>query len=129
VVLNRPPVSLHYKPRLRRKIAPHLVQLLHGPYIAPGLKRGDQATCLFRDGDVIITGWSNGRIPWPRCRLPGSHGGGSGLLVDAELARAIRTESASAIRYWWGVSSKAVWHWRRALDVSRWGQSSHKGAV
>jgi hypothetical protein len=31
-------------------------QLLHGPYTATALKRGDRATCLFRDADVIITG-------------------------------------------------------------------------
>ena len=65
-------------------------QLHHGPYNPPALRRGDRAACLFRDGDVIITGWSDARIPWPRCRRPGTHCGGSGLLVDAELARAIR---------------------------------------
>lgn len=51
---------------------PH--QLLHGPYTPPPLRRGDKATCLFRDGDVIVTSWSGARIPWPRCPRPGSHG-------------------------------------------------------
>jgi hypothetical protein len=74
------------------------LQLLHGPYTAPALKRGDRAVCLFRDGDVIVTGWSDVRVSWPRCRLPGTRGGGSGLLVDAELARAVRCESAQAVR-------------------------------
>ena len=73
-------------------------QLLHGPYQAPALRRGDRATCLFRDGDVIITGWSDAPIPWPRCRRPDTHGGSSGLLVDEELARAIRRESSLAIQ-------------------------------
>jgi hypothetical protein len=68
-------------------------QLLHGPYIPPALRRGDRATCPFRGGAVIVTGWSEGRIPWPRCRLPDTHGGGSGLLVDAELARAVRPKT------------------------------------
>jgi hypothetical protein len=36
-------------------------------------------------------------------------------LVDDELARAIRQESAAAIKYWWGVGSNAVWKWRQAL--------------
>jgi hypothetical protein len=72
-------------------------QLLHGPYTAPALKRGDKAVCLIRDADVIVTAWSAGRIPWPRCRLPATHGGGSGLLVDEELARAVRCESMLAI--------------------------------
>ena len=78
------------------------VHLLHGPHRAPPLKRGDRAACLFRDGDVVVTGWTDARIPWPRCRLPGGHGGGSGLLVDGELARAVRSESALAVRYWCG---------------------------
>jgi hypothetical protein len=31
-------------------------QLLHGPYTPQPLRRGDKATCLFRDCDVVITG-------------------------------------------------------------------------
>ena len=92
-------------------------QLHHGPYHPPPLRRGDRATCLLRDGDVIITGWSDARISWPRCRRPGTHGGGSGLLVDEELARAIRLESSLAIQYWFGVDYSVVWRWRKALGV------------
>jgi hypothetical protein len=51
----------------RRRLRAEYIQLLHGPYTAPSLKRGDKATCLYRDGDVIITGWSDARISWPRC--------------------------------------------------------------
>src|SRR5262245_23921215 len=94
------------------------VKLLFGPYRAPALERGDRATCLYRDALVVVTGWSAGRIPWPRCRALDSRGG-SGLLVDEELARAVRHESAAAVMHWWCVSSKAVWHWRRALGVGR----------
>jgi hypothetical protein len=103
---------------------PAYVQLLHGPYTAPALRRGDRATCLFRDGEVIITSWSDGRISWPRCRLPGTHGGGSGLLVDAELARAVRLESSLALQYWWGVNAETVWRWRQALGVPRFNEGS-----
>jgi hypothetical protein len=102
------------------------VRLLHGPYTAPALRRGDKATCLFRDGDVLITGWSDGRIPWPRCRLPGTHGGGSGLLVDEELARAVRSESSLAIQHWWGVNFRTVWCWRQALGVEELNEGSRK---
>jgi len=94
------------------------VKLLHAPYHPPALRRGDRATCLLRDGEVIITSWSDGRISWPRCRAVDARGG-SGLLVDEELGRAVRSESAVAIKYWWGVSTKAVWHWRQALGVGR----------
>src|SRR5262249_46653244 len=59
------------------------------------------------------------RIPWPRCRLLGGNGGGSGLLVDEELARAVRNESAAAIMHCWGASMTAVYHWRTALGVGR----------
>src|SRR5262249_25083399 len=55
---------------------PNQVRLLFGPYRPPLVRRGDRAHCLFRDGDVIVTGWSYGRIPWPRCRAEGTHGGG-----------------------------------------------------
>jgi hypothetical protein len=75
------------------------VRLLFGPYQAPHRRRGDRATCLYRDCDVVVTDWTNARIIWPRCRpvgLPCSH---PLLLVDAELARAIRHESAAALRY------------------------------
>src|SRR5262249_30547714 len=94
-------------------------RLLHGPYQAPPLRRGDRATCLLRDGDVVITGWSDARISWPRCRAVGTRGGGSGLLLDEELARAVRHESAAAIGYWWGVSEGVVWRGRQALGVTR----------
>jgi hypothetical protein len=97
---------------------PDHVRLLHGPYTAPSLRRGDRAFCLFRDADVIVTSWTSARIPWPRCRaVEGTHGGGSGLLVNDELARAVRCESALAIKYWWRASKTAVQNWRRALGV------------
>ena len=41
------------------------------------------------------------------------------MLVDEELARAIRHESAAAIRHWWGVGVGVVWRWRKALGVGR----------
>ena len=66
------------------------VKLLFGPYQAPPLKRGDRAVCLFRDCELIITGWTDARIPWPRWHALDSSGPGSGLLVNEELARAVR---------------------------------------
>src|SRR5262245_63885425 len=90
-----------------------------GPYRPPPLRRGDRAFCLARDADVIVTGWSNGPIPWPRRRALGTHGGGSGLLLDEELARAVRREAAAAVMHWWGVGIGTVAWWRRALGVGR----------
>src|SRR5438067_1472074 len=93
--------------------------LLECPYQAPALRRGNSAFCLFRNCEVVITSWTDAPIPWPRCRAIGTQGGGSGILVDHELARAIRHESAAAIMHWWGVSHGPVWHWRQALGVWR----------
>ncbi|MFL5329152.1 MAG: hypothetical protein ACJ8C4_09555 [Gemmataceae bacterium] len=92
--------------------------LIAGPYLPPRLRKGTRTTCLYRDAEVVITSMSNGRVSWPRCRAIGSIGG-SGLLVDDELARAVRTESAEAIGYWWGVSCSTVWLWRLALGADR----------
>lgn len=94
------------------------VRLLFGPYRAQPLKKGDRATCLLRDCTVVITSWTDARISWPRCRSIDTTGG-SGLLVDEELARAVQHEAAAAIMHWWGVGVSAVCHWRKVLGVGR----------
>ncbi|HZY89153.1 MAG TPA: hypothetical protein VFE78_30300, partial [Gemmataceae bacterium] len=84
--MSRTIVGMH--PRDRAK-------LLFGPYASPRLRRGDRAACLYKDCDVVVTGWTDARTPWPRCRpldVPKSR---PSLLVDEELARAIRHESAA----------------------------------
>jgi hypothetical protein len=99
------------------------VKLLFGPYKAPPLKRCDRATCLFRDAEVVVTGWTDAPIPWPRCRTLDGAGGGSGLLVDEELARAVRHVSAAAVRHWWGAargrSSDGGGRWASAASTTR----------
>ena len=45
--------------------------------------------------------------------------GGSGLLVDEELARAVMNESEAAVCYWWIASKNSVRLWRRSLGVDR----------
>jgi hypothetical protein len=102
------------------KPAPANAVLLHGPYAPPPLRVGDRATCLYRDGEVIVTSWSDAPIQWPRCRRVGERGG-YGLLVNDELARAVRSESSVAIQYHFGVSKSAVYHLRRLFDVGHWG--------
>jgi hypothetical protein len=82
------------------------VPLLFGPYRPPKLKRGDRAFCRVRDYPVVVLGMSDAPIPWPRCK-------GTGLLIDDELARAIRNEAAMAVAYWWGVHLSTVLHWRK----------------
>jgi hypothetical protein len=101
----------------RRTTDDDRLKLLRGAYRAPRLRVGDHATCRLR-GDVVITGWSDAPIPWPRCRAFGTHGGGSGLLLAGDLVKAVRQESAAAVMSWWGVTAGVVWRWRKALGVA-----------
>jgi hypothetical protein len=101
-------------------------RLLAGPYTPASQRRGGRTFCLYRDADVTVTSWTGAPIPWPRCCRPGTHGGGSGLLVTEELVRAIRTESALVLKHWWGVSDHTVWSWRRAFGVGRWDTEGSK---
>jgi hypothetical protein len=50
--------------------------------------------------------------------------GGYGLLVDEELARAVRLESVVAVRHWWGVAKSTVWLWRQVFGVERFNEGS-----
>jgi len=98
---------------------PDKVKLLFGPYKPTPLQRGDVAFCYIRDYPVVVIGWSDARIPWPRYIPLDPPRQGRGLLIDDELARAILHESALAVAPWWGVSVSTVWHWRKALGVTR----------
>jgi hypothetical protein len=92
-------------------------RLLFGPYQAPALRRGARTTFLFKDCDVIITGWSDARLSWPRCRpvdVPRTH---PSRLVEEELARAVRRESAAAVRHWRGVVRHEAWRWNEGTEA------------
>lgn len=93
--------------------------LIGGPYTPPPVRRGDRATCLYRDCGVVITSWTSAPISWPRCNKIGQMGG-SGLLVTEELVKAVKTESAEAMKFWFGVSTHTVWCWRKSFGVGMW---------
>ena len=100
-------------PRRRRPV------LLHGPYHAPAVRKGQRVLWQIR-GSAVVTGWSDAPFSWPRCRsLGGTGGSGAGLFVDDELARAVRCESALAVRFWWGIARETVCRWRKTLGVPR----------
>ena len=96
------------------------VPTLIGSYAPPAVRKGDRVLCLYRDAECVVTSWSDGRIAWPRVRALGQRGG-SGLLIDETLRRAVQTESAIGLKFWFGVGARAVWRWRKAFQISRTG--------
>jgi hypothetical protein len=97
---------------------PQSIPVLRGTYTAPALRRGDRTDCLVRDCMMVVTTWSDAPISWPRGR-PALSSGGASLIVDEELARAVRHESAAAIHYWWRVNTFTICRWRKVLGVTR----------
>src|SRR4051812_43075632 len=87
-------------------------RLLFGPYATPVAPRRAVVPCEVR-GEVVVVGLTDGRIPWP----VGKRGRAKALVVFGGLARAVRTESATAVCHWWGVTAQTVTKWRKALGV------------
>jgi hypothetical protein len=94
-------------------------KLLFAPYKPPTLKVGERTFCLYRDAEVVVYDWSLAAASWPLCYEADRPGVGKGMLVDDELARAIRHESVLAIQHWWGVCQTTVCKWRAALGIRR----------
>jgi hypothetical protein len=88
---------------------------LLGTYKTPRVRAGAVLACEARDCDVIVVGYSGGRIPWPVGRRRGSSA--RALVVYAGLADAVRRESNLAVAHWFGVTPKIVSKWRKALGV------------
>jgi hypothetical protein len=85
---------------------------LLGKYRTPTFRYGQRVDDE-RRGEVRIVSLSAGRIPWPI----GRKGRAQTLVLYRDLATAVRRESLTAVRYWWGVGASAVRRWRRALGV------------
>jgi hypothetical protein len=83
---------------------------LLGTYRTPRVRIGTRLTCEVRDCDVIVVGYSDGRIPWPIGRRPRL--AAKGMILYGDLADAVRRESNQAVCYWFGVSAQTVSKWR-----------------
>lgn len=90
--------------------------LLFGPYRPPACKEGGWLMDELY-GLVQVNGFTSARFSWPTRKRPG--GGPRTLALTEDLVRALRNESAVAVAYWWGISTKTVRVFRRALDVPR----------
>jgi hypothetical protein len=97
---------------------------LIGTYKSPRVRVGADLTCEARDCDVIVTGYTDARIPWPVGRQRGR--GKSGIIVFGALIDAIRKESGQAVGYWWGVSSFTTAKWRKAFAVPQSNDGTHR---
>lgn len=110
-----------FLPRIRVPDGP---PALVGAYETPSLSPGDLAFCEYRRETCRVTSWTAAPIPWPRCNRVGVRGG-SGLLVTGELVRAVRTETATALGYWFGICASAAWRLRTRFP-SRPGTVGHE---
>jgi hypothetical protein len=88
--------------------------LLFGPYRAPTCVAGDWLDDAYY-GRCEVAGFTTAPMSWPRARRKGP---AAPILTD-ELVRAVKSESACAVAYWWGISYTQVQNWRRWMGVGR----------
>ena len=81
-------------------------------------------SCEARDCDVIVTGYSDARIPWPLGRQRGRSA--RALVVYGGLAEAVRRESNVAVCHWFGITPQTVSKWRKALGVEPANPGTHR---
>jgi hypothetical protein len=91
---------------------------LLGTYKTPRVRLGTVLSDEVRDGDVVVSGYTDARIPWP-VGHPRGRGGFPALVVYGRLVQAVRRESNQAVCYWFGVTAQTVSKWRKSLGVGR----------
>jgi hypothetical protein len=96
---------------------------LLGTYSTPCVRIGAVLSCEARDEDVIVTGYTAARIPWPVGRRTGTSA--RSLVVYGDLAESVGRESNQAVCYRFGVTPQNVMKWRKTLEVGRTSDSSY----
>jgi hypothetical protein len=99
---------------------------LLGKYTTPRVRVGRVLACEYRDRDVVVTGYTDARIPWPHGRPRGHRGGTPGRVVYGGQAEAVRRKSNQAVAHWFGVTPSTVSLWRKALEVGRTTAGTHR---
>lgn len=95
--------------------------LIGGPYRPPMCRQGD--ILQTPEGKIKVDCFTRGPIVWP-ASCP--RGGKPSPILHGDLILAIRTESAQAVAYYWGVDRKLVSRWRRRLGVVRMTEGTTK---
>jgi hypothetical protein len=106
---------------MKAPLSPHSVpvsiryNLVGGSYTAPPSRIGDFLQDE-RYGLVEVTGYTGGRIPWPTVGKRYTRGQRA-IILCSPLTEALKLESVTAIRYWWGVSKTTVARWKRTVKA------------
>jgi hypothetical protein len=89
--------------------------LIAGPYTPPPSNVGGFLEDE-RFGLVEVSGYTGGRIPWPTVGRRYTRGKRA-IILCSPLTEALKLESVTAIRYWWGVSRTTVARWKRTVNA------------
>jgi hypothetical protein len=98
---------------------------LLGTYETPRVRLGTVLSDEVRDGDVVVSGYTDARIPWPVGHSK-ERGGFPALVVYGRLVQAVRRESNQAVCHWFGVSAQTVSRWRKSLGVGPTNDGTHR---
>ena len=96
----------------------------YGPYATPRVPLGEVLSCEVRDCEVVVVNYSDAPISWPIGQRRGR--GARALVVCGQLANAVRREANQAAAHWWGVTPQTMTKWRKALDVPRANEGTHR---
>ena len=91
---------------------------LTGSYTPPRVRVGQSVRGRYRDAECRVTGFCDAPIRWPLAKVVGKRDGRAGPLVDGEMERVIRTESAVALAHRFGVDGGTARRWRQWPGVA-----------